>query len=170
MSKNLKNNLIICLSLLFFLLVDLSPFPQLVNEIKPSFLILSFIYWNLALPGKINLVFALAFGLISDFLQGTLLGVYPLIFILISYFCQRFFNQFRPLRFIQQGAIIFLLLLIVKFFLVIDFSNVESSTLTLADKNYVLFAFSFAVLSSFFWPPLFYLLRLYRRRWITLKK
>ena len=168
MSKNLKNNLVICLSFLFFLLVDLLPFPQLVNEIKPSFLILSFIYWNLALPERINLFFAFVFGLISDFLQGTLLGIYPLIFLLISYLCQRFFYQFRPLRFIQQAAIIFLLLLIVKFFLVIDFSNVEIRTLTLADKDYVLSAFSFAFLSSLFWPPLFYILRLYRRKWISI--
>ena len=116
MNKDLKNYLLISLSLIFFILLDLISFSQTTDQIKPSFFLLGFIYWNIALPEKMNLYFAFTFGLLMDFMQGTVLGVYPLILILISYLSQRFFYQFRPLKFVQQSFIILLIFLIFRFF------------------------------------------------------
>ena len=115
MNKDLKNYLLISLSLIFFILLDLISFSQTADQIKPSFFLLSFIYWNIALPEKMNLYFAFTFGLLIDFMQGTVLGVYPLILTLISYLSQRFFYQFRTFKFVQQAFIIFLIFLIFKF-------------------------------------------------------
>ena len=166
MNKDLKNYSLISLSLIFFILVDLISFPQTADQIKPSFFLLGFIYWNIALPEKMNLYFAFTFGLLMDFMQGTVLGVYPLILILISYLSQRFFYQFRTFKFVQQALIIFLIFLIFKFFIALDINNADPNSFSLADKNYALLSLIFALLNSLVWAPVFYILRIYRRKWI----
>ena len=166
MNKDLKNYSLISLSLIFFILVDLISFPQTADKIKPSFFLLGFIYWNIALPEKMNLYFAFTFGLLMDFIQGTVLGVYPLILIIISYLSQRFFYQFRAFKFVQQAFIIFLIFLIFRFFIALDLNDADPNSLSLADKNYALLSLIFALLNSLVWAPVFYILRIYRRKWI----
>ena len=167
MNKDLKNYSLISLSLIFFILVDLISFPQTADQIKPSFFLLGFIYWNIALPEKMNLYFAFTFGLLMDFIQGTVLGVYPLILIIISYLSQRFFYQFRAFKFVQQAFIIFLIFLIFRFFIALDLNDADPNSFSLADKNYALLSLIFALLNSLVWVPLFYVLRIYRRKWIN---
>ena len=166
MNKDLKNYSLISLSLIFFILVDLISFPQTADQIKPSFFLLGFIYWNIALPEKMNLYFAFTFGLLMDFIQGTVLGVYPLILIIISYLSQRFFYQFRAFKFVQQAFIIFLIFLIFRFFIALDLNDADPNSFSLVDKNYALLSLFFALLNSLIWVPLFYILRIYRRKWI----
>ena len=166
MNKDLKNYSLISLSLIFFILVDLISFPQTADQIKPSFFLLGFIYWNIALPEKMNLYFAFTFGLLMDFIQGTVLGVYPLILIIISYLSQRFFYQFRAFKFVQQAFIIFLIFLIFRFLIALDLNDADPNSFSLVDKNYALLSLFFALLNSLIWVPLFYVLRIYRRKWI----
>ena len=166
MQKNLKNFSLISLSLIFFILLDLISFSQTVDLIKPSLFVLSFIYWNLAVPERMNLFFAFCFGLLMDFIQGTILGVYPLILVFISYLSQRFFYQFRPLKFIQQTLVIFLIFLVIRFLIAVDLNDSNPSSLTLADKEYVRLSVTFALVNSIFWIPLVYVHRIYRRKWI----
>ena len=166
MNKDLKNYLLISLCLIFFILLDLISFSQTTDQIKPSFFLLGFIYWNIALPEKMNLYFAFTFGLLMDFMQGTVLGVYPLILILISYLSQRFFYQFRPLKYVQQTIIIFLIFLIFRFFIALDLNDADPNSFSLVDKNYALLSLVFALLNSLFWAPIFYILRIYRRKWV----
>jgi len=118
------------------------------------------------MPEKMNLYFAFTFGLLMDFMQGTVLGVYPLILILISYLSQRFFYQFRTFKFVEQALILFLIFLIFKFFIALDINNADPNSFSLADKNYALLSLIFALLNSLVWAPLFYVLRTYRRKWI----
>ena len=166
MNKDLKNYLLISFSLIFFIVLDLISFSPAADQIKPSFFLLGFIYWNIALPEKMNLYFAFTFGLLMDFMQGTVLGVYPLILILISYFSQRFFYQFRPLKFVQQVFIIFLIFLIFRFLIALDLNDADPNSFSLVDNNYALLSLIFALLNSLIWVPLFYVLRIYRRKWI----
>ena len=166
MNKDLKNYSLISLSLIFFILVDLISFPQTADQIKPSFFLLGFIYWNIALPEKMNLYFAFTFGLLMDFIQGTVLGVYPLILIIISYLSQRFFYQFRAFKFVQQAFIIFLIFLIFRFFIALDLNDADPNSFSLVDKNYALLSLVFALLNSLIWVPVFYILRIYRRKWV----
>ena len=166
MKKDLKNYLLISLSLIFFILLDLISFPQIADQIKPSFFLLGFIYWSIALPEKMNLYFTFTFGLLMDFMQGTVLGIYPVILILISYLSQRFFYQFRPLKFVQQAFIIFLIFFIFRFLIALDLNDTDPNSFSLVDNNYALLSLIFALLNSLIWVPLFYVLRIYRRKWI----
>ena len=113
MNKNLKSYSLISISLIFFIFLDLISFSQTADQIKPALFLLSFIYWNIALPERMNLFFAFIFGFLMDFIQGTVLGLYPLILVFISYLSQRFFYQFRPLKFIQQSLVIFLIFIVL---------------------------------------------------------
>tara|TARA_B100001750_G_C15508470_1_gene602007 strand:- start:2318 stop:2836 length:519 start_codon:yes stop_codon:yes gene_type:complete len=166
LSKNSRNNLIILISLVLFFTIDLLPFSSTINQIKPSLLILGFIYWNIALPEKISLLFVLIFGFLLDLIQGTLLGIYPLILLIISYFSQRFFYQFRPFSFIQQCLILFLVFFSIKIIQAIDFTNANPGSYSLASKSYLMSSIWYSLINSIAWPPIFFLLRAYRRRWI----
>ena len=166
MNKNLKSYSLISISLIFFILIDLISFSQTVDQVKPALILLSFIYWNIALPERMNLFFAFIFGFLMDFIQGSVLGLYPLILVFISYLSQRFFYQFRPLKFIQQALVIFLIFLVIRFLIAVDLNDSNPNSLTLADKEYVLMYLTFAVLNALIWSPLFYVHRIYRRKWI----
>jgi len=166
MNTDLKNYSLISISLIFFILLDLISFSQTTDQIKPALFLLSFIYWNIALPERMNLFYAFIFGFLMDFIQGTVLGLYPLILIFISYLSQKFFYQFRPLKFIQQAVVIFLIFLVVRFLIAVDLNDSNPNSLTLADKEYVLISLAFAVLNALIWSPLMYVHRIYRRKWI----
>ena len=166
MNKNLKNYSLISISLIFFIFLDLISFSQTADQIKPSLFLLSFIYWNIALPEKMNLFFAFIFGFLMDFIQGTVLGLYPLILVFISYLSQRFFYQFRPLKFIQQALVIFFIFIVIRFMIAVDLNDSNPNSLTLADKEYVLISIAFAVLNALIWSPSHYVHRIYRRKWI----
>ena len=101
-----------------------------------------------------------------DFIQGTILGLYPLILILITYLSQRFFYQFRPLKFLQQALVIFLVFLFLRLLIAIDLNDANPNSFTLADKDYILNSLAFAFINALVWSPLFYLHRIYRRKFI----
>jgi len=166
MHQNFKSLSLISLSLIFFIILDLISFSQIVDQIKPAFFLLSFIYWNIAIPERMNLFFVFFFGFLMDFIQGTVLGLYPLILVSISYLSQRFFYQFRPLKFIQQTVVIFLIFLVIRFIIAVDLNDSNPSSLTLADKEYVLLSVAFALVNSIFWIPLVSVHRIYRRKFI----
>ena len=153
--------------MLAFFILDSINLSYQFTKIFPSFFILSFIYWNLAIPEKIGIGFPLLVGVFYDFVQGTLIGIFPLIFVFISFLCQRFFYQFRPLKFIQQSIVIFLLFLVIHFLLGIDFENSVPSSITFVDNKYVLLSFSNALVNAITWPFLFFILRYYRRKLIS---
>ena len=168
MNKNLKSYSLISISLIFFIFLDLISFSQTADQIKPSLFLLSFIYWNIALPEKMNLFFAFIFGFLMDFIQGTVLGLYPLMLVFISYLSQRFFYQFRPLKFIQQALVIFFIFIVIRFMIAVDLNDSNPNSLTLADKEYVLISLAFAVLNALIWSPSHYVHRIYRRKWIKI--
>ena len=166
MDKNLKSYSVISISLIFFILLDLISFSQTADQIKPALFLLSFMYWNIALPERMNLFNAFIFGFLMDFIQGTVLGLYPLILVFIAYLSQRFFYQFRPLKLIQQAFVIFLISLVIRFLIAVDLNDSNPDSLTLADMEYVLISLAFAVLNALIWSPLMYVHRIYRRKWI----
>ena len=168
MNKDLKSYSLISISLIFFILLDLISFSQTVDQIKPALFLLSFIYWNIALPERMNLFYAFIFGFLMDFIQGTVLGLYPLILIFIAYLSQRFFYQFRPLKLMQQALAIFLIFLVIRFLLAVDVNDSNPNSLTLADKEYVLISLAFAVINALVWSPLMYVHRIFRRKWIKI--
>ena len=161
-----RNNLTIYLSLLATLILDSIYLSSSFLVIKPTFVLLALIYWNIALPDKVGIVLSFVVGIIVDFIEGSVLGTYPLLFVVVAYLCQRFFYQFRVMKIIQQSIILFVLFLFIKQYLAIDFSFSYGSNFNLFNSSNLLITFLYSLLSAIAWPVLFYCLRYSRRRWI----
>ena len=79
------------------------------------------IYWNMALPKSVGLLWAILAGFILDVSQDIILGSNVLIFLISSYLNQRYFHRLRALFRIQQSlivaAMVFIYQIIFIFFL-----------------------------------------------------
>lgn len=150
------------------LIVDSYNFSNDFQFIKPSFTLLVLIYWNMALPDKVGITTAVLFGVLVDLLESSILGLHGLLFVLITYLCQRFFYQFRITPIWQQSFLIFILAILVKQILALDFLDSEFNRTNLSDNNYFMSTLYYAILNSLSWPLIYYLCRLYRRRWVKI--
>ena len=163
MNKPFKNQLWIYFSLFLAVIMDNYLFPESTLNWKPLLTLLVLIYWNMALPDKVGIFEALFFGIIMDILNGSILGLHGLLFVLITYICQRFFYQFRVSPIWQQSVILFFLFFIFKIAFSFDYFNVRLG-LNVSDGFYLTNTFLFALVSSLFWIPTFFILRELRRR------
>ena len=168
MNKSVKDRLLIYLSLLIALIIDSYNFSNIFQFIKPSFVLLVLIYWNMALPDRVGITTSLLFGVLVDLLQSSILGLHGLLFVLITYLCQRFFYQFRITPIWQQSFLIFILMILFKQILAFDFLDSSVNRTNLSDNSYLINTFYYAILSSISWPFVYYSCRLYRRRWIKI--
>ncbi len=166
MNRNLKNQLLIFLTLFIALYIDSYLFPSNFQMQKPTFVLLTLIYWNMALPDRVGIMAALSFGIFVDLIEGSLLGLHGILFVLITYICQRFFYQFRVSPLWQQSFILFFLFLLYKQVFALDLINTNQGLTNLADRTFLINSFLFALYSSFIWSPLLLTLRYYRRRWV----
>ena len=163
MNKSLLNQFWIYASLIVAITIDIYVLPEAIIAWKPLVTLLVLIYWNMALPDKVGVFEALLFGILVDLSTGSILGLHSVLFVLITYICQRFFYQFRVSPLWQQSVTLFLLFFIFRLAFAFDFNDVVPG-LNLSDSNYLATSFYFATLSALSWTPLFYLLREFRRR------
>lgn len=163
MQSSRKNIFWIYISLMISLFMDLYLFSDSIVSWKPLFTLLFLIYWNMALPDKVGITEALFFGLVLDLSTGTVLGMHACMFVLITYICQRFFYQFRVSPLWQQATILFFLFFIFKQVFAFDLYNMQKE-ISLTDSSYLVTSFLFAAISAITWPPLFFILRWYRRK------
>tara|TARA_Y100001970_G_scaffold62832_1_gene80340 strand:- start:13117 stop:13629 length:513 start_codon:yes stop_codon:yes gene_type:complete len=166
MNRSLKNQLLIFLSLFISLYIDSYLFPADLQIIKPTFVLLTLIYWNMALPDRVGIMAALSFGIFVDLIEGSLLGLHGILFILITYVCQRFFYQFRVSPLWQQSFILFFLFILYKHVFALDFINTNQDLTNFSDSPFLMNSFLFALFSALTWPALLLMLRYYRRRWV----
>ena len=163
MNNSKRNKLWIFLTLVISIFIDLYMFPDAVLHLKPLITLLVLIYWNMALPDKVGISEALVIGLLLDILTGPILGLHALLFVLVTYICQRFFYQFRVSPVLQQSIILFFFFFVFKMILAFDFVDV-SSGVSVSDIQYLLNASTFAFVSSLMWPIIFFILREIRRK------
>ncbi|MBJ13481.1 MAG: rod shape-determining protein MreD [Candidatus Marinimicrobia bacterium] len=166
MSREIKNQFLIFLSLFIALYIDSYLFPGHVQIIKPTFVLLTLIYWNMALPDKVGISVALLFGIFVDLIEGSLLGLHGILFVLITYVCQRFFYQFRVSPLWQQSFTLFCLFILYKQVFALDIINSNQDLTNFSDRNSLINSLLFALFSALIWPPLLLTLRYYRRRWV----
>ena len=116
------------------------------------------IYWNMALPKDIGLIWAMIFGFCLDVNKEILLGSHVLLFLLISFLTQRYFHRLRALYMIQQSLFVAIVILIYQIFLVLFFSEFSQSIL------YELIMMT--LLSALLWPVIFGILRQLRIKFV----
>ena len=116
------------------------------------------IYWNMALPKDIGLIWAMIFGFCLDVNKEILLGSHVLLFLLISFLTQRYFHRLRALYMIQQSLFVAVVIMIYQIFLILFFSEFRQSILF----ELILMT----VLSSLLWPVVFGILRQLRIKFV----
>ena len=166
MNRDIKNQILIFLTLFIALYIDSYLFLSNLQTIKPTLVLLTLIYWNMALPDRVGITASLSFGIFVDLIEGSLLGLHALLFVLITYICQRFFYQFRVSPLWQQSFILFFLFLLYKQIFALDFINANADLINFTDKLFLMHSFLFALFSALIWSPLLLILRYYRRRWV----
>ena len=116
------------------------------------------IYWNMALPKDIGLIWAMIFGFCLDVNKEILLGSHVLLFLLISFLTQRYFHRLRALYMIQQSLFVAVVILIYQIFLILFFSEFR--------KSIFLELILLTLLSSLLWPVIFGILRQLRIKFV----
>ena len=166
MNRDIKNQILIFLTLFIALYIDSYLFLSNLQTIKPTLVLLTLIYWNMALPDRVGITASLSFGIFVDLIEGSLLGLHALLFVLITYICQRFFYQFRVSPLWQQSFILFFLFLLYKQVFALDFVNTNEDLTNLSDRLFIMNSFLYALFSALIWSPLLLTLRYFRRRWV----
>ena len=142
------------------MILELIPFPEGLPEeigfLRPELVLMTLIYWVIALPHRAGVVLAWISGLIMDILVGNYLGQFGCSFVIISFFVLQFYQRLRMFSVWQQAILVSGLIILhrgLSFLCVYFFDGSIPS----------LWQVMPAVSSALVWPLLFLLLRAFRR-------
>ncbi|WP_395374266.1 rod shape-determining protein MreD [Marinicella sp. W31] len=102
---------LIHLSLLLAVLFSMMPFPETIRLFMPYWTGLVIIYWSLNRPDKNLILYAFAYGLLLDILNGSLLGKHGFSMVAITFLVSKFNTQLRMTSIWQLDLIVVVLLL-----------------------------------------------------------
>ncbi|CAE6942187.1 MULTISPECIES: rod shape-determining protein MreD [Pseudomonas] len=101
-----RNVWVIWVSMLFALLLSVSPLPDFMEMGRPLWLALFMTYWLLALPQRVGMLTAWCFGLLADVLNGALLGQNALILTLVTFLVLSLHQRLRMFPLSQQCIVL----------------------------------------------------------------
>lgn len=99
---------LIAITFLVALFLTIIPLPQWAIYVRPYWLMLVIIYWVMVLPEAVGVGISWSVGLIFDAVQGTLLGQYALVMLVIAYLTFKLHYQLRVFPMWQQTIAVFL--------------------------------------------------------------
>jgi rod shape-determining protein MreD len=102
----------ILMTLVMAMCLRIAPWPPAVAAFNPDWVLLTLIYWSLAMPERVGIFHAWTFGLLTDVLTGRLFGQYALAYSLVIYLCLNLHKRLRQFPLIQQALFIFFCLLL----------------------------------------------------------
>jgi len=147
--------IIILLSIFLGLILTLMFLP--VGYMAPEWLLLINIYWAIALPTNKKLLIAFISGYFVDILYGQVLGITSLTYVIFIYIILRLYNSLRYMTVTQQMIVISFFVLVKQHFFV------WSNSVMGMDSEYFDLIIS-AVISGILWPPTYFTLRYFRRK------
>lgn len=156
MQKSKQGTWVIILSLLIALILAVIPLPESWQPFRPNWLFLVLMYWVVAIPHRVGLLWAFIWGVIFDALMGTPLGLHSFSFCVITFILQMNHKRIRIYPFWKQaltlGGLSLLYLALVLWL----------SRITGGSESTLSYWYSSAV-NALLWPWLFILLRDIRR-------
>ncbi len=99
------------------LMLAIVPMPPWASPYRPDWVVLTLIYWSIALPRTYSVGTAWVLGILLDIAYGTLLGQHALALALIAYIAVKFHLQLRVFPLSQMTAIVLALLALYQFVL-----------------------------------------------------
>jgi rod shape-determining protein MreD len=145
-------------SFAFALTLSALPLPHWADPWRPAWVTLVLVYWCLAVPERVGVGAGWTLGLLLDVMTGTLLGQHALGLTLVAFLALRLYQRVRALPAWQQGASVFLLVVLDRA-LSLWVTGIQGMS-TQAQAIW-----GPAVTSTVLWPWLFVLLRDVRRRY-----
>jgi rod shape-determining protein MreD len=103
---SLSSRLIILLTFLVALMASIMPLPLSVDAFRPDWVLVVLLYWCLALPTRVNVIYAWVLGFILDVLLGSTLGVHAGAMALAVYIVASNFQKIRNFSVWQQAMIV----------------------------------------------------------------
>lgn len=147
-----QGSIFIVISIMIAMILMLVSLPESIRFIRPEWVVMTLIYWAMALPKRVGVGFAWCTGLIMDVMLGGQLGVLAFSYALVVYFVLRFHLQLRQYPLWQQALSIMALVFLVNVISMLVSSRTFDFTLWLP-----------AVMSTVLWPVIYALLRSVRR-------
>ncbi|WP_437881787.1 rod shape-determining protein MreD [Pseudomonas sp. LRF_L74] len=147
-----RNGWIIWFSLALALLLSVAPMPEFMAVGRPLWVALVLTFWTLAVPHRIGMTTAWLLGLLSDVLNGTLLGQNALVLTLTIFMVLSLHRRLRMFPMWQQS----LVLLVV--FGLAQLVQLWLSALTGNRQPTLEFVFP-ALVSALLWPWVFAIFR-----------
>ncbi|MXP56367.1 rod shape-determining protein MreD [Pantoea sp. Mhis] len=148
---------VIWFSFMIALLLQIVPWPPEIYIYLPLWLLLTLIYWILALPHRISIGTGFLLGCITDLVTGSVLGSHALAFSVITYLVTLKCYIFRKLPLWKQAFIIMILSFTMNF--IIFFANYLIIRIPLRAE-----IFCSTISNGIVWPWLFLFMRRMRRR------
>jgi rod shape-determining protein MreD len=102
-------------TVLLALFLSVVPVPGWFDAARPAFLVLTVLYWSIAVPRAGGLTLGWIAGLALDIFQGSLLGQHALALSLVTYITVREHQKIRSKPVFQQSLIVMGLLFIYEF-------------------------------------------------------
>lgn len=148
---------VIVLSFVTALLLTLLPLPDWAVHFRPEWLIMTLIYWCLAVPERVGVGIGWLLGLLLDVIKGALLGQHALTLALVAYLTIRLHQRLRVFP-IWQQALFVLLMVALHQMLVLWVKGIMGQS----PGNWLYWLPSLS--SMLLWPWIFLILRDLRRK------
>lgn len=154
-TKTNGGNVIIASFIVAFIL-SMLPLPQLLQSIRPEFILIVLIYWCIALPNRIGVGIGWITGLFFDVSSDAILGQHALTFAILAYLAILLHQRIRVFPVWQQALTVLVFMML-------------QSTISLWIKGMLGEAPSFSIFilpsisTALFWPIGYFILRQTRR-------
>ena len=148
-----RGGYIIITSILIAMVLMIIPLPDSIRILRPEWVLLTLMYWALALPRSVGVGYAWVVGILMDILLGGVLGVLAFSYALVVYLILRFHLQLRQFPLWQQA------LSLMSFILLVHIVTVSMTSLS---ANWLVW-FPAAATSTLLWPFVHVILRAVRR-------
>jgi rod shape-determining protein MreD len=147
-----QGGLIIVMSVLLAMILMLMPLPDSFRFFRPEWVVLTLMYWAMALPRRVGVGYAWLVGLFMDVLFGGTLGILAFAYALVIYLVLHFHLQLRQFPLWQQALSLMSLILLVHVVTVVVMTRVTGWHAWLP-----------AMVSTLLWPVIYIFLRGVRR-------
>ena len=151
-----QGGFVILISFMVALTLMMIPLPEWAEPARPQWLIMTVIYWCIALPDRVGVIYAWLIGLVLDVATGSLLGQNALAFAIVAYLAIKLHLRIRLFPIWQQALSILILIALYQIIIL----WVKGFTGQSAQSWFYWMA---SVSSMFLWPFVFTLLRGVRR-------
>lgn len=103
---------IILFSFIAAFILSMLPLPQILQSVRPEFVLIVLIYWCIALPNRVGVGIGWIAGLVFDVSVDSLLGQHALTFALIAYLAIKLHQRIRVFPVWQQALTIFIFIML----------------------------------------------------------